>query len=129
MERTKAVVELLKEFGRLHGGSEWGDLDRATLSLIRNNPFAFLIAAAFDQGMPWQRAWQIPAEIDRKGFLEPKRLASMSEAELIELLDSLPIRPRWGAQEGAKTLSDAAHLVCDQFDGDTGAVWTNSSPA
>ena len=122
MGRTKAVVELLKEYGRLHGGSEWGHLDRATLSLIRSNLFAFLIALAFDQGMPWQMAWPIPAEIDRKGFLEPKRLASMSEGEGIERMGSLPIRPRWGVQEGAKTLPDAAHLVCEQFDGDTGAI-------
>lgn len=69
------------------------------------------------------------AEIARRGFLEPKRLASMSMAGLIELLDSLPIRPRWGAQEGAKTLSGAEQLVCDQFAGDTGAIWTDSSPA
>ena len=129
MERTTAIVELLKGFSKRYAGEEWPELDAESLSLVRSNPFAFLIAVAFDQGMPWQKAWQIPAEIDRRSFLDPKRLASMSEAALIELLNSLPILPRWGAKEGAKTLSDAAHLVCDQFDGDTGAIWMNSSPA
>lgn len=129
MGRTKAIVEQLKGIGKRYTGTEWAELDAESLSLVRSNPFAFLIAVAFDQGMPWQKAWQIPTEIDRRSFLDPKRLASMSEAELIKLLNSLPTLPRWGAQEGAKTLSDAAHLVCEQFDGDAGAIWTSSSPA
>lgn len=68
-------------------------------------------------------------ELDRKGCLDPERLASMSEAELVRLLNSLPIRPRWGARQGARTLSSAARLVCAQFDGDAGGIWRNSSPA
>ena len=88
-----------------------------------------MVAVAFDRGMPWQKAWQIPAEIDRKGFLCPELLASKSQAELIELVDSLPIRPRWGAAQGAKTLSAAARMVCERFDGDAGAIWKSSSPA
>lgn len=129
MGRTRAVVEQLKEFGKLYTGTEWAELDAASLSLVRSNPFAFLIAVAFDQGMPWQKAWQIPTEIDRRGFLDPRRMASMSQAELIGLLESLPVRPRWGARQGARTLSDAARLVCERFDGDAGAIWRDSSPA
>ena len=68
-------------------------------------------------------------ELDRKGCLDPERLASMSESELVRLLNSLPIRPRWGARQGARTLSSAARLVCAQFDGDAGGIWRNSSPA
>lgn len=129
MGRTKAVVELLKEFGKLYTGTEWAELDEDSLSLVRSDPFAFLIAVAFDQGMPWQQAWQIPAEINRRGCLDAERMASMSQAELIGLLDSLPRRPRRGTQRGARTLSDAARLVCERFNGDAGAIWTNSSPA
>lgn len=129
MGRTKAVVELLKEFGKLYTGTEWAELDEDSLSLVRSDPFAFLIAVAFDQGMPWQQAWQIPTEINRRGFLDAERMASMSQAELIGLLDSLPRRPRRGTQRGARTLSDAARLVCEQFNGDAGAIWTDSSPA
>ncbi len=129
MGRTKAVVELLKEFGKLYTGTEWAELDAESLSLVRSDPFAFLIAVAFDQGMPWQKAWQIPTEINRRGFLDPKRMASMSQAELIGLLESLPRRPRRGTKRGARTLSDAARLVCERFNGDAGAIWTNSSPA
>ena len=104
-------------------------MDSDTERLIRSNPFALLLAVAFDRGMPWQKAWQIPAEIHQKGFLDPKLLASKSEAELIELLKSLPFLPRYGAKQGARTLSDAARLVCERFDGDAGAIWKNAAPA
>lgn len=127
---ARKIAERLKEFSQ---GPEctvsWPGLDPETEGLVRKNPFAFLVAVAFDRGMPWQKAWQIPMELDRKGCLDPERLASKSESELVGLLNSLPTRPRWGAREGARTLSDAARLVCAQFDGDAGGIWRNSSPA
>ena len=63
----KAVVERLKEYGQTRADSDWNDLDVETRRLIRKSPFAFLIAVAFDRGMPWQKAWRIPTEIDRQG--------------------------------------------------------------
>ena len=125
----KAVVERLKAFGQTRGDSDWSALDSETESLIRRNPFAFLIAVAFDRGMPWQKAWRIPAEIDRQGCLDPARLASMGETELIGLLDGLAVRPRYGAKQGARTLSDAACLVWERFGGDADAIWKDASPA
>lgn len=129
MTPVEAVVAHLKDFGRNQSTSDWNELPPDTERLIRGNPFALLLAVAFDRGMPWQKAWQIPAEIHQKGGLDPKRLAVMSEAELIELVNSLPVRPRYGAKQGAKTLSDAARLVCERFDGDASVIWKNSSPA
>ena len=130
MSKAEAIAERLKWFGQEPASkNNWPGLDPETENLVRRSPFAFLLAVAFDRGMPWKKAWQIPTEIARKGFLDAGRLASMSEADLIELLDSLPIRHRWGSTQGAKTLSDAACLVCEQFDGDAGAIWKNSSPA
>ena len=126
----KSVVERLKEFGQTRtDDSDWRVLDSETESLIRRNPFAFLIAVAFDRGMPWQKAWRIPAEIDRQGRLDPKLLASMGETELIGLLDGLAVRPRYGAKQGARTLSDAARLVWERFGGDADAIWKDASPA
>ena len=126
---TEAAVERLKEYGESRGGSDWGALDPETERLVRGNPFAFLLAVAFDRGMVWQKAWRIPVEIDRAGCLDPALLASMSETELIELLDGLPIRPRWGAKQGARTLSDASRLVCERFDGAADDIWNGASPA
>ena len=129
MTSSDAIVECLKVFALNHPNSDWSELDSDTENLIKGNPFAFLLAVAFDRGMPWQKAWQIPAEIHQKGFLDPKLLASMSNAELIELLNSLPFLPRYGAKQGARTLSEAARLVCERFDGDAGAIWKNAPPA
>ena len=126
----KAVVERLKEFRQTLAGSHWMDeLDKETQALIRENPFAFLIGVAFDRGMPWQRAWRIPTEIDRQGCLDPALLASKGETELIGLLEGLKVRPRYGAKQGARTLSDAARLVWERFGGDAGAIWEDASPA
>ncbi len=129
MTPAEAIVECLKDFGHNRPNSDWSELDSDTERLIKGNPFALLLAVAFDRGMPWQKAWQIPAEIHQKGVLDPKLLASMSKAELIDLLNSLPFLPRYGAKQGARTLSEAAHLVCERFDGDAGAIWKNAAPA
>ena len=108
--------------------------DRASLTkevgdLIYTNPFAFLVGAAFDRGMPWQKAWEIPYRIDQKGQLEASKLAAMEEPDLQRLLESLPVKPRYGCVKGARTLSDAANLVM-KFDavGDAGAIWEGVSP-
>lgn len=129
MTTAEAIAERLKDFGHNQPNSDWSEMDSDTERLIRGNPFALLLAVAFDRGMPWQKAWQIPAEIHQKGFLDPKLLASRSEAELVELLNSLPFLPRYGAQQGARTLSEAARLVCERFDGDADAIWKNAVPA
>ena len=128
MEKS-AVVERLKEFGETRESSDWNDLDCETEQLVRGNPFAFLLAVAFDRGMPWQRAWRIPVEIDHADRLDPAQLASMDEPDLMELIDGLAVRPRYGARQGARTLSDAARLVCERFGGDASAIWTGASPA
>ena len=108
--------------------------DRASLpkevgDLIYINPFAFLVGAAFDRGMPWQKAWEIPYWINQKGQLEASSLASMDELNLQHLLESLPVKPRYGCVQGARTLSDAANLVM-RFDagGDAGAIWDGAPP-
>lgn len=130
MTNAEAIAARLKEYGTTLPGSDIRDgLDSHTMGLIERDPFAFLVAAAFDRGMPWQKAWQIPAEIHREGYLDPKRLAHMSRDELVELLNRLPILPRYGVEQGAKTLSDCARLVSNQFDGDASAIWRKSSPA
>lgn len=126
---TKAVVARLKEFGRTRAETDWSVLDRETEALVRSNPFAFLVAVAFDRGMPWERAWRIPTEINRRHLLDPMRLATMAEGDLVELLRALAVRPRYGAKQGAKTLGDAARLVAGRYGGDAAAIWRDSSPA
>ena len=126
---SRVVVEGLKEFGKKRAGSDWSELDEDTQRLIRGSPFAFLLAVAFDRNMPWEKAWRIPTEIDRQGCLDPALLAAKDETELVGLVKRLAVQPRWGAAEGARTLSDAAKLVQERFGGDAGAIWRDASPA
>ena len=126
MSTAEAIAERLKDLGHttLTSGI-WSEVDSDSKNLIWRNRFTFLIAVAFDRGMPWQ----IPAEMERMGYLDHERLACMTEAELIELLEKLTNCLRWGTRQGVRTLSDGARLVCERFDGDAGAFWKSSSPA
>ena len=104
------------------------DLPQDVGDLVYANPFAFLVAAAFDRGMAWQKAWEIPYWIDRKGKLDAPVLAAMEESDIQRLLEGLPFRPRYGSAEGARTLKDAAALVME-FGGNAAIIWENASPA
>ena len=78
--KNRAVVERLKEFGATRGEfrlERFGLRDGATRS--ERTRWRFFSPWPFDQGMPWQKAWRIPVEIDKAGCLDPARLASMSE--------------------------------------------------
>ena len=121
------IVTGLKEYRRNHYQSGREKLGRDVGDLVYSNPFALLVAAAFDRGMPWKKAWEIPYWIKEKGMLDAKRLAQMSGPSLAGLLESLPVKPRYGCQEGAITLKDCANLVM-QFGGDAGAIWHGASP-
>ena len=130
MTSERAVAARLEECrAKRREADFWDELDAESRKLVANNPFAFLVAVAFDRGMPWQKAWQIPVEIHRKGLLEPELLAKMTEPELVKLLDGLPVRPRYGTTRGARTLGDAARLVSHRFDGDASVIWKGASPA
>ena len=126
---ASTIVAALIEHRNRNLRSDRGSLRKEVGDLLYTNPFAFLVGAAFDRGMLWQRAWEIPYWIDQKGHLDASNLAAMEEPDLQRLLESLPVKPRYGCVKGARTLSDAANLVM-RFDagGDAGAIWDGVSP-
>ena len=123
-----SVVIELKNYRNHHYKDDINELPKKIRDEVYTNPFAFLIGAAFDRGMDWKQAWEIPYQIKLLGKLDPSILASMTEKELSLLLESLPRKPRYGIRIGAKTLKDAASLVRDHFGGDTAAIWRDASP-
>lgn len=127
--QAQEVVTRLRQLGKTREQKDWDALRPEVRDLVRNNPFALLVAVCFDRGMKWTRAWQIPWELEKRGLLQSERLSRISLEELTEILDGLPIRPRYGTQKGAETLSDAAELVQRQYKGDAGAIWRERSPA
>ena len=131
MEQAVAseIVAELKRHREKNWRSDRASLPKEVGDLVYTNPFAFLVGAAFDRGMPWRKAWEIPYWIDQKGQLEASKLAAMEEPGLQRLLESLPVKPRYGCVMGARTLSDAANLVM-RFDagGDASAIWDAVPP-
>lgn len=79
--------------------------------LVYNDPFAFLVGAALDQGIRWKKAWEIPYPIHRQGKLDAPALARTSLPELKGLAGGLPLRPRYWKKDGPKTLRTAAALA------------------
>ena len=127
-QTSNSIVGALKKYQNHHYTDDRSELPREIGDEVYTNPFAFLIGAAFDRGMDWKQAWEIPYQIKLLGKLDPSILASMTEEELSLLLESLPRKPRYGTERGAKTLKDAASLVHDQFGGDAAAIWQDASP-
>ena len=125
---SNSVVVALKNYQNHHYKDDRSELPREIGDEVYTNPFAFLIGASFDRGMDWKQAWEIPYHIKLRGKLDPAILASMTEEELSSLLESLPRKPRYGTERGAKTLKDAASLVHDQFGSDAAAIWRDASP-
>ena len=121
------VALRLQDINAKHGQSEWEEPPKSVTQLIDSDPFAFLIAMSFDNGLEWRVVASIPFALHRMGFLDPKKLANMAEPELRTLLQELSVKPRWGAAKGAKTLSAAAELVQDKYGGDASGIWRNVS--
>ncbi len=130
MSVSSEVVVALIEHRKKNYRSDRGSLPKDIGDLLFTNPFAFLVGSAFDRGMIWQNAWEIPYWIHRKGKLDASILATVGEPGLQHLLESLPVKPRYGCVAGARTLSDAADLVI-RFDpgGDANAIWDRVSPS
>jgi endonuclease III len=93
--------------------------------LISENSFAFLLGAALDRGMPAEVAWTIPYWLRQElGHLDPRRLADMTEAELLTVLSRLPRRPRY-IRDAPRTILEIARLVKSL--GDAEMVWQGRS--
>ena len=123
MKNKTAIVAKLIEQGKQYYQPDAARVPKEVLS----DPFAFLVGVAFNRGMPYQKAWEIPLCIKNKNMLNAKKLAAMEKLELQRLLEGLPTKPRYGCKQGSQTLKDAAMLVMDHG-GDTSAIWRNSSP-
>ena len=127
-EQQRKITALLREQSKRRGERGWPELPAPVSMLVKNNPFAFLLAASLDRNMPWVKAWTIPWEIEQFGFLNVKRLASMNDREINKLMARLPTQHRYPMQ-AAKTVLSAAHLVCHRYNGETEAIWRDSSVA
>ena len=97
-------------------------------AMIRQDPFAFLLAVLFDQGIPAERAWAAPYLLkERLGHLDPRLLVSERE-RLKEEVGREPALHRFVNTMPEWVLS-AAEQVNREYGGDAGAIWGDSPRA
>ena len=95
--------------------------------LIKNDPFAFLLAAVLDRGTKTEIIWTIPYYIkELLGDLNPSFFATASLDELMELLQNIPAKPRY-VSDAPRTMKQVALIVVNEFGGDTKKLWENRS--
>jgi hypothetical protein len=79
--------------------------------LVIDDPFAFLLAVIFDQGIPAERAWEAPYLLkQRLGHLDPHRMAQDS-GEVATAVNSPPKLHRYIEKMPAWVVSGARRLV------------------
>jgi uncharacterized HhH-GPD family protein len=113
---------------QLRSGTVTFTPDPAADALIREDPFAFLIAVISDMGIRAERAWALPYLLRaRLGYLSPGGIAANPEAvrdavqQAPKLHRFVNIVPEW--------LVRAAHIVLDRYGGDAGRLWSDAPTA
>jgi hypothetical protein len=90
-------VQALHDYGRTQapatGGQTTFTPHPEANAFVINDPFAFLLAVIFDQGIPAERAWRAPYDLrERLGHLDPERpLAGNSTNEETAVMSCVSI--------------------------------------
>jgi hypothetical protein len=126
---AKAVAQALLAHGeslaaQLKSGGITFTLDPAANALIRDDPFAFLLAVISDMGIRAERAWALPYLLrQRLGYLSPAEMAAHPEAvraavqQEPKLHRFVNVVPAW--------LVEAAQIVISRYDGDAATLWSD----
>lgn len=97
-------------------------------TMIITDPFAFLLAVIFDQGIPAERAWRAPYELlQRLGHLDPARIYSDADAVRAAVAQP-PVLHRYREKMPAWLVS-AAGIVLTDYGGDSGRIWNDEPTA
>jgi len=129
---SPAVVAALLAYGRSQTPERVGETSFTphpeANALILNDPFAFLLAVIFDQGIPAERAWRAPYELmQRLGHLDPARLAA-DEAGVYAAVNQPPVLHRY-REKLPPWLVAAARLVLSAYAGDVSRIWSDEPTA
>ena len=97
-------------------------------ALLRDDPFAFLIAVLFDQGIRAERAWLGPYLLRaRLGHLNPAKMVG-DEDGIRSAIETWPKLHRFVGKM-SRWLVEAARIVVTEYGGDAGAIWSGSPDA
>lgn len=118
------IVNRLMEVGQTIGEKELLFTDIPIVGdLLKEAPFAFLLAASVDRGMVAEAAWSLPAKIKSSlGHLDPGRIAEMTPDEMLAVLRKIDGKPRY-LTDAARTLVEVAQQVVSHYDGHARNLW------
>jgi uncharacterized HhH-GPD family protein len=128
-EEKRAVVNALLEYGATLDPELRGQLSQFTPipkadRLVREDPFAFLVAVICDQGVPAERAWEAPYLLQQRlGHLDAERIAADGDA-LMAAFQRPPKLHRFVNNVPAWIVA-AASRVMRTWDGDAGRIWND----
>lgn len=129
----QAIARAILEFGsrvkahRVDSPPEFTP-DVEANQLVLRDPFAFLLAVIFDEGIPAERAWRAPYELQRRlGHLDPKRILE-SPGKVREAVQRPPKLHRW-VEKLPIWIVSAARQVVMEYHGHAGTIWTGSPTA
>ena len=130
---SEAVAQALLAHGAaLAAQLKSGDItftpDPAANALIRDDPFAFLLAVISDMGIRAERAWALPYELrQRLGYLSPAEVAANPDAVRNAIQQKHKLHrfvntvPAW--------LVEAAQIVLSRYGGDAARLWSDQPTA
>lgn len=102
--------------------------DPGANEFVATNPLAFLFAVIADQGIPAERAWRLPYDLQRRlGHFDPVRVVKNPDA-IEKAVIGPPALHRF-PQKYAQWIIAAAKRVLDQYDGDAGRIWNGNLTA
>jgi endonuclease III len=118
------IVQRLLAFGATLGADALVfACDSQVGDLLKDDPFAFLLAASIDRGMKAENAWRLPGRLRAVlGHLDPSKVAAMSEEDLCNALNSINGRPRY-MHDAPKTIHEVAKSVAEEHGGDARRLW------
>lgn len=122
-----ALIQYGKELKPQKSGGTWTK-DEAIDQFLRQNHFAFLMAASIDRGARAETVWKIPYLLHQElGHLDPKKFADFNSAQIELHILSLPKKPRYPVQ-AAITISELSKMIVANFDGNAEAIWKHKEP-
>lgn len=123
-------VKRLLEFGETIDPAELAPVrEDEAFYLIKEDPFAFALAAVLDRGTKSEIIWTIPYYLKKiLGEISPEYFANASIKELRELLEMLPYKPRY-INDAPITIKELSQMIIKEFNGDVAAIWRNRRAA
>jgi uncharacterized HhH-GPD family protein len=129
---SHAVVRALLEYGETQAPTAVGQVTFTphpeANTLIIDNPFAFLLAVIFDQGIAAERAWRAPYDLmQRLGHLDPARMLTDPEGVRAAVAQP-PVLHRY-REKVPGWLIAAARLVLEDYGGNAARIWNDEPTA